>query len=185
MAGLSLLLYVVIGLSYHGNWGDGVWRGGDSWGTKGSAEYTNLSTLGCVSGTVSGCHRPVDRSSLEGSSLSGLTRGGCRPSWRGRQGHGKLEAASHISLTVRKKRDACRCPLPIFIMCVYVFEHVYACPCAYRHPQKPEEGVCWSTCEHFQAVMNRLMWVLGTGLWSSIKSSKLSHLSRPHFLLLI
>lgn len=134
---------------------------------------------------VSGCHRPVDRSSLEGSSLSGLTRGGCRPSWRGRQGHGKLEAASHISLTARKKRDACRCPLPIFIMCVYVFEHVYACPCAYRHPQKPEEGVCWGTCEHFQAAMNRLMWVLGTELWSSIKSSRLSHLSRPYFLLLI
>lgn len=74
---------------------------------------------------------------------------------------------------------------PFFIMCVYVFERAYACPCAYRHPQKPEEGVCWSTCEQFQAVMNRLMWVLGTGLWSSIKSSKLSHLSRPYFLLLI
>lgn len=131
---------------------------------------------------VSGCHRPVDKSSLEGSSLSGLTRGGCWPSRRGRQGHRKLEASSH-SQSGRREMHAGD-PSP-FLLYVYVFEHAYACPCAYRHPQKPEKGVCWGTCEHFQAVTNRLMWVLGTGLWSSIKSSKLSHLSRPYFLLLI
>lgn len=133
---------------------------------------------------VSGCHRPVDRSSLEGSSLSGPHVEGA--GHHGEEGRATGSLRHPVIFHSQSGRREMHAGAPsLFLLCVFVFEHAYACPCAYRHSQKPEEGVCWGTCEHFQAVTNHLTWVLGTGLWSSIKSSKLSHLSRPCFLLLI
>lgn len=57
----------------------------------------------------------------------------------GLHGHRKRDSVGYISSTVRKKMNAGLSVSLIFVM------SVRAHTCTHRCPQRPEEGVCWSS----------------------------------------